>query len=701
MSESLERQTSRFAEELANLFVPLSACLPISVCLVHPRGANWVARSKDCALPENEFPAKGGGGTTPIKGEIRRELKFAGPSGERWSVWICIPGSDAALTEAAVALARTAHRIVTQEREVDGLIEELGMSNECLGSIYEISQDLSLFMSPSRALARISERIERALGFSSPLRAVVWLLNSRDGMLFPAHAYQTRSPAPRPIAEGLAGRCLAQKRSLIFDRQGILRLGSAADSEMASATAIALAPMNGPRGMLGVLAVWHEGHEGFDSRHMGLIEAMANHAALAIESDRILQELISSNAVRQELEIAQRIQKTLLFSQPPRDMPRIEVAVCAEAARQVGGDFFDFIPRGEGSLDILIGDVMGKGIPAALIGATVKGLFQRFAHRSVKMAEFRADRLARVVALVHREIVSQLLDLESFVTACYAQVDTDAGLLSYVNCGQTNILRWSAAQRRVIPINDVPAGKVNLPLGLDRDARYEQACCEIGSGDMLLFYSDGVTESLNPSDPFAGEEILREWFGSIAELPSESLIGRIRHRVLDAAPRGELRDDFTCIAVRVTSVAAEGTAPARVFEFDAGQGHLARVRGFIQSAISGIPALAGSEEELFNLQLALTEAVTNILRHAYGEEGKGKVRLEIRLLTDQVQFRLFDTGKSFDPRTIPEPALDGTHESGYGLFLIRRAMDKTIYSRTADGQNCLTMIKLLRGAHGD
>ena len=419
-------------------------------------------------------------------------------------------------------------RVRELEAERDALFDELATSYESLSTIYEIGSDPSLLLCPKRALAHI---IDRVLAFEDDLHAVFWLV---DGdRLVPAQWRNTPRPEPRPSGAGLLGRVLAERRGVIVNHEG---------PESENAKRIAVSPMICRDKPLGVLAVWHEAEGQFDSRLMGLMTALASQAAMILEQDRLRTEVLEGARLRNEVEIGGHIQKALLFGETPRDLEGLDIGTVALASRHVDGDFFDFFRHGDHTVDVLLGDVMGKGIPAALVAAAVKSQFLRFAASG-------PDRLAQIVSDVHDQVAKRLVKLDRFVTAVFARFDTDTRTMTFVDCGHTTMLQYCSAKGEVTTHAIAPEGVANLPLGFVRSVHYGQAEVRFEPGDSFVLYSDGLTDARESGGGMFGVRRLSDSLAGCAHLPAQAMAEAICDAVRDFAA-DSIDDDLTCIVVK-------------------------------------------------------------------------------------------------------------------------------------------------------
>jgi serine phosphatase RsbU (regulator of sigma subunit) len=275
--------------------------------------------------------------------------------------------------------------------------------------------------------------------------------------------------------------------------------------------------------------------EGSDVRE--LLEAVASAAAPTLAAARIAHEQEVEARLRerveQELRTARRIQESLL----PKVLPALEgwhIATCYQPAREVGGDFYDFIELGDGSLGIVIGDVTDKGIPAALVMATTRSMLRAVA---VQPAVSPGNVLAQVNALLCADLPPSM-----FVTCFYAILDPATGRLRYANAGQD----LPYLRRADGSVGELHAR--GMPLGLMPEMAYEEADTALALGDAVLFYSDGLVEAHNPAREMFGFPRLKSLLGEDASLASP-ITYLLRELADFTQPDWEQEDDITLVAL--------------------------------------------------------------------------------------------------------------------------------------------------------
>ena len=394
---------------------------------------------------------------------------------------------------------------------------------------------------------------------------------------------------------------------------------------------------------------------------------------------------------RQEVAIAARIQQALLLGQPPRDWPGLSVAVLTIPSQEVGGDFFDFIHQGSDCLDVVVGDVMGKGIPAALVGAATKSEILRvMAPLVLALSDRRHPEPEEIVSTLHDAITPKLISLESAVTMCYMRLDLKAKRATYVDCGHTKTLHYQHRRGRCQLLEGD-----NVPLGYMDNEQYRQRTVEFEDGDVFFFYSDGITEAKNGDGELFGERRLEELMVEGADLSPQNLVAKVRQAATSFAQADSFIDDFTCVAIRV----GDGTMEQALFhaelETASDLSELGRIQAFVRQFCLRAPIGELDETQVTQLQLAVNETATNIMRHAYEERPEEMIWFEAEAYENRLVFRTRDRGRVFDPDSVELPPFDGTEEGGFGLFIVREVFDEVDYSQGLDGSNNWVLTKYL------
>ena len=330
---------------------------------------------------------------------------------------------------------------------------------------------------------------------------------------------------------------------------------------------------------------------------------------------------------------------------------------------------------------------MGKGVPAALLGAATKSHFiEALSHLTALSKDGKLPEPKEIVTLAHAEVARHLINLESFVTLCYARLDLDRRNLDLVDCGHTGLIHLHGKTG----LCEMVHGD-NLPLGVREGEIYDQISVPFEPGDVLIFYSDGVTEARNSAGELFGVERLTECVRINRELEPEALVEAIRQAAFTFSGSDRLTDDLTCVVVKVV----ERQAPLARAEIETRSDlkELGRARAFVRAFCRDLPGAPLDEESVGKLELAVTEAVSNIMKHAYHGRADQWIHLEAEAFPGQVSIQLHHLGDSFDPSKVPPPALDGSQMSGFGIYLITRSVDEVRYYRDERGRNCIALVK--------
>jgi len=264
------------------------------------------------------------------------------------------------------------------------------------------------------------------------------------------------------------------------------------------------------------------------------LETLAAEAAVAIENAQLYREAVEKRRIDNELKIASQIQQALL----PRSRTRgsfYDASGTSIACRAIGGDFFEYIDLPDGSFGFALGDVSGKGPPAALLTAMLQGMFSTQAFAPVEPAEMMT-RVNR--ALLARGIESR------FATIFYAILRAD-GRLTYCNAGQNPPLLFSASGVRKLETG-------GMIVGLFPHASYEQEDVQLAAGDSLAIFSDGVSEALNASGDEYGESRIQEAVAPNWLEPSDVVLQALLGSVRGFAQGAAQNDDMTALIVRYT-----------------------------------------------------------------------------------------------------------------------------------------------------
>jgi phosphoserine phosphatase RsbU/P len=392
-------------------------------------------------------------------------------------------------------------------------------------------------------------------------------------------------------------------------------------------------------------------------------------------------------AREREADLGFRIQQTLLLDPPPSDVPGLTVAANTLPSQRVDGDFYAFINHQDQVLDVIIGDVMGKGILAALLGAATKAhILKALGDLAGSGAPRALPRPKDIVMLAHAGVARHLIELESFVTLCYARFDMLERRLDFVDCGHTGIILASAetGETRLLQGS-------NLPLGVREGELYEQISVPLAPGDTLLLFSDGITDARGDTRQSFGLERLVALVKEHGALEPRELIAAIGSAVSTFSSRARPSDDQTSVALHVETTRLPLLHAELEIQSDLAE--LGRVRDFVRSFCHGVPGTPLDDDAIAELELAANEAASNIMKHAYSGDRDQLIRIEGDAFADRVAVRLRHLGSPFSPDAAPAPQFNGSRESGFGAYMIASSVDEVKYYRDASGRNCVALFK--------
>jgi sigma-B regulation protein RsbU (phosphoserine phosphatase) len=273
----------------------------------------------------------------------------------------------------------------------------------------------------------------------------------------------------------------------------------------------------------------------YDYEDLNLLTAFASHCAVAIERARLHHEILIKKKLEEELLIARKIQESFL---PPQDplLTGFDISGINIPSEQVGGDYYDFIPIIENQIGIAIGDVSGKGIPAALIMASFRA--------SLK-AEIRNNYAIGTIFFKVNNLLYESIERENYVTAVYGVLDIKNKIFTFSNAGHNPpVLR-----REKGTIEYLTEGGVAL--GILQNHDYKEMVLGLNPGDLILFYTDGVTEAKNESGEEFGTQRLEQILLENHNLKAKQLQDKIYQEIKEFTENKPGQDDFTMIVIKV------------------------------------------------------------------------------------------------------------------------------------------------------
>lgn len=424
----------------------------------------------------------------------------------------------------------------------------------------------------------------------------------------------------------------------------------------------------------------------YASDDRALLGNLASQAAPALRVAQLVRqqqiEARERERIAQELRIARLIQQTLL----PRSVPDIAgwgITPYYEPAREVGGDFYDFIELGDGLLGLVIADVTDKGVPAALVMAMARSILRA-----------AAGRLSSPGAVLKRvnEVLVPDMPPNMFVTCLYAILDTHSGHLRFANAGH-DLPYWHHAGG----VSQLYAR--GMPLGLMPDMHYEEQEITLAPGDFVLLYSDGLVEAHNSKREMFSFDRLEALVGAHAA-GDQSLIDLLLSELATFTGGGWIQeDDITLVALgreaakeQETDVVVEGWHTLAELEIPSVPDNERLAMEQVGAMVSD---LGLTPLRLERLKTAVAETTMNAMEHGNGYRADQPVRISVRQSDTRLAVRVYDHGVGSKIAT-EEPDLDAKLAGlqtarGWGLHLVRHMVDE-VHMESEDGMHVVELI---------
>ncbi len=400
-----------------------------------------------------------------------------------------------------------------------------------------------------------------------------------------------------------------------------------------------------------------------------------------------LKQYIADAAARidEELALAKDIQESVLPSVFPPYPDRTEFSLYAdmETAREVGGDFYDFYLLDENRLVFLVADVSGKGIPAAMFMMTAKTVLRDYAERGDAPKDVFTNANAQLCAGN---------DADMFLTAWMGFLETDTGILRFVNAGHNPPVLIRDGKSTFIE------QKPNLMLAMADGMVYREEQIRLQPGDMLYLYTDGVTEATAADRRrFGNERLLEVLSGRTGDgdAACRETCDAVRQAVEAFAGDAPQSDDITqlCLFYRGTQPKGSTGRNCRELTVDAREENLPEVLSFVRACLDETDC---GEKERKQTGMAAEEIFMNIAGYAYPDPGSGKVHIAAETGRDEIRLTFTDSGVPYNPLEKPDPDLamgiEEREHGGFGIYMVKQAMDEVSYHRE-DGRNILAVRK--------
>jgi phosphoserine phosphatase RsbU/P len=445
-------------------------------------------------------------------------------------------------TPAEVTLFRSASDLVKPHlrgwdpRQEAGA-DELARLNAQLRILNEVSVEFLSDMPLNRLLSLV---VEKVFAYLAPDRGLL-MLADETGELRPEVVRY--APGVDPTDIRLSKTLI---RSVVEGKNGVLLIDSVTDLKLAAAESLRLtgvtsclaAPLLADDRVIGLIYLEVRlGRKSFTEEDLRLLSSLANTAAIKIQNLRLQVESIAKQRIEREMALAWDIQRRLLPEKEPV-LSHTELLGRAIPSRTVSGDYYDFFVRADGTTDIVVADVCGKGMGASILAASVQAAFQVWAGENSP-----PDRLCAGL----NDLVYRRTSPEKFVTFFHVLYDPESGSLIYTNAGHNPgiLIRKATGEHELLHAH-------GMPLGLFPGRSYSSCSLTLGPGDLLVLYTDGVTEASNAADDEFGIERLIQVAKDCREKPLLDVEAAIDMALADFVAGTPYADDRTLVLLRRT-----------------------------------------------------------------------------------------------------------------------------------------------------
>lgn len=432
---------------------------------------------------------------------------------------------------AHVATALVNARLFAQQRH----------DSEAFETLAEIAREVGALLDLDELLSRIAQLATRLVDYRT---FGILLLNEATNELEIKAAVQYGEKVVLPkvrMGEGLVGYAALHREPVLAPDVSkdprYIKVVEDVRSELA-------VPMLLKDRCIGVFDLESPELDAFSKRDVEILTLLASQAAVSIENARLYEQLqANEQRMERELRFAQRVQTALLPTQLPKRVRGIDLAVSFAPARELGGDFHDFLVPDSNSLIVAVGDVSGKGVPAALYsvfaGELVRG--RTFRRRFLPERSSPANVLMSINTILHERQLE-----EYYCALCYASLDLKRRTVTLANSGVPYPIRVSGG---VVSQIELPG----VPLGSFFGVSYDEVTLPLASGDVLVFCSDGVFEAMNA----LGEEFTAERLMAVVsdarDRPPAEIVNRIKAAVEAHRAGHPPNDDTTIVVLSVTA----------------------------------------------------------------------------------------------------------------------------------------------------
>jgi sigma-B regulation protein RsbU (phosphoserine phosphatase) len=419
------------------------------------------------------------------------------------------------------------------------LFERSRLDADAFETLAEIGREVASILDLEQLLTRLAQLTKRLVDY----RTFGILMLDDEGVLEMRLAvqYGEKVELPRvPIGEGLVGYAALHREAVLVPDVSqdprYIKVVPDVQSELAI-------PMMLKDRCIGVFDLESPELDAFSKRDVEILTLLASQAAVAIENARLYEEVrATQERLEKEVRFAQRVQAALLPAGPPKRLKGVELAAAFASARELGGDFHEYLAPESNTLVVAVGDVSGKGVPAALYSAFAAELVRgrTFRRRYLPDRSSPASVLSSVNTILHQRQLE-----EYYCTLCYAIFDLRRRTVTLANSGLPYPVRCSEEGCAQIELPGVPLG--SFP-----GTSYDEVTYALHAGDVFVFCTDGVFEAMNEHGQEFTTERLVDVVARSRALPTKGIVDAIFAAVADWRGDEPPNDDMTAVALKIT-----------------------------------------------------------------------------------------------------------------------------------------------------
>lgn len=384
-----------------------------------------------------------------------------------------------------------------------------------------------------------------------------------------------------------------------------------------------------------------------------------------------------------EIEISARIQRMLLTGRGDSGLKGLISCAASLPSRKVDGDFYEFVNLSDRSVDFIIGDVMGKGISAALLAAAVKAHFLKAIIEESRSTSELPD-MERILHYTDRSINRELLSIEKFLTLYYCRMDMEKGLFSFIDAGHTDFLYYQEEEKCCWSVKGA-----DMPMGFTETQHYRRFQLPLKEKDLLLFYSDGITEVENSEGVQFGKERLEQLLVAHRHLAPEELIKKILNLTFFFAA-DDFKDDVTAVALKLNSPTPEMGKDIQIHFINREEADLVHLRERFQNDLEAeFPVIEEAQRSM--LLIAFMEVTANCLNYTEGD-----FDVQWSFGENLCRIRFYFTGPDFQWYKASTPDVSSYQSHGFGSYLISQAVDSALLMQASGDRKCMILVKEFR-----